>query len=102
MEQVVGVKKNMNADAGCESIQLHQLLRGTLEWSEVIIVPEHMNVMRYNFDSYGIGDFIFMLFATKLLLFNAAAGTWSFAPYCDCICHNLQQFCFEPRLNIMA
>lgn len=99
---VVGFKKNMDADSGCESIHLHQLPRGTLEWSEVAVVPEHMNVMRYNFDSYGLGDFVFMLFATKLLLFNAAVGTWSFAPQRDHICENLQEFCFEPRLNITA
>ena len=92
----------MDADSGCESIRVHQLPRGTLEWSEVAVVPEHMNVMHYNFDSYGLGDFIFMLFATKLLLFNTAAGTWSFAPHCDRIRENLQEFCFEPRLNIMA
>lgn len=92
----------MDADSGCQSIRLYQLPRGMLEWTEVAVVPEHMNVMRYNFDSYGLGNFIFMLFATKLLIFDAAAGTWSFAPHCDRICENLQEFCFEPRLNITA
>ncbi|KAG0582048.1 hypothetical protein KC19_3G029700 [Ceratodon purpureus] len=99
---VVGIKKNMAADSGCESIHVHQLPRGTLDWSEVAVVPEYMNVMRYNFDSYGLGDFIFMLFAAKLLVFDTTYGTWSFAPHCDHICKNLQEFCFEPRLNTTA
>lgn len=59
-----------------------------LEWMEVVVVLEYMNVMCYNFDSYGFGNFIFMLFVIKLLIFDVVVGMWSFVFYCDCICEN--------------
>lgn len=95
--QVVGIKED-SSDSGCKSIHLWELQRGSLRWHEVGMVPKEMNLMRYNFDSYSHGDYIFMLYATRLLYHNVAANTWSFAPPCDRICENFQEFCFEPKL----
>jgi hypothetical protein len=100
--QVVGIKEGGGSDSGCKSIELRGLCRGSLQWTEMGSVPHHMNHMRYNFDSYSHGDFVFLLYATKLLVHNIATGAWTFAPPCDHVCENFQEFCFKPRLNMVA
>lgn len=95
-------EEGVGSDSGCKSIELRGLGRGSLQWTEMGSVPHHMNHMRYNFDSYSRGHFVFLLYATKLLVHNIATGAWSFAPPCHHVCENFQEFCFEPRLNMVA
>ena len=43
-----------------------------------------------------------VLYATELLVHNVVNGAWSFTPPCNHVWENFQEFCFEPRLNMVA